>query len=370
MIRQSRKTKKTTMAILADRFVTDSVTFDNVYPADKVGVMVPKPDDASTVVLQVAPREHRFNYPCLDGKTKPWGPHGYADNGIIFEFDMDDADGTTLKDRVNGLVLTEAGNPTYRSSAATSGLGHGVVFDGTGDEHVGTFANAAAAAPYPLVETGDFSVECVFNASNANTGANDTLVCCRDGAAGIGWSMLFDANQYVDFHVDDTTEAALTGATDAATDSIVHALVSLDRDGNGVIYINGVVDDTTDISGSPGTLLNVSADTSMVIGCDAASTATSNLYGTVYFVRVYNFALTAAQALENYRIIMNQGYPGWTNFADPAWQDGGDLCAAGEQPVYTDLSRVKTLNNMAFRARHLTEQTTTPAALDFLWIFE
>ena len=86
MIRQSRKTITTTMTTTADRFVTQTVTFDNTYPASYVGVMVPSPDDVSDVVLQVAPRHHRFNYPCLDGKNYPGTPRGYEENGIILEF--------------------------------------------------------------------------------------------------------------------------------------------------------------------------------------------------------------------------------------------------------------------------------------------
>lgn len=370
MIRQSRKTIKTTMTTTNDRFVTPTVTFDNTYPCKSVGVACPVPDDAAAVTLEVAPREHRFNYPCLDGKPKPDTPHGYADNGIILEWDMDDADGTTVTDKVQGIVLTEQGDPTYQVSAATAGLGKGVTFDGTGDALDYTLSSTSVTDPLVLPTTGDFSVEVVFKADNANTGAGDTLVCCRDGAAGIGWQMHFDANQYVDFHVDDGTEVELTGATDAATDAIVHALVSLDRNGNGVIYINGSADDTTDISGSPGTLLNPSADTRLAIGGDAARTAGDCFFGTIYFVRVYNRALSATEALENYRILLNQGFPGWAPLADPV--DGDDLiiCKSGSQPCYFDLSEYKTLETMAFRAVHGAEQTTTPSALDFYWIFE
>ena len=371
-----RKIVQRTMGTNDDRFVTDSVTFDNTQ-AETVGVSFPgNVDDATAVHLEISERPHRYNYPCMadkDGvaKSKPEGKNGYADNGIIFEFDMDDADGTTVTDRVNGLVLTEAGDPAFQETPAIAGLGNGLTFDGTGDQLNYAFTSATVAAPYPLVETGDFSVEVVFKATNTTTDTADTVVCCRDGAAGVGWAMHFDSNEYLDFVIEDATaEVTCTGATDAATDSIVHAIASMDRDGNGNIYINGAVDDTTDISGSSGTLLNPSADTLFAIGGDAASTANSNLYGSVYFVRVYNYALSAAEALENYNVMMNQGYPGWVPLLDPV--DGDDLaiCKSGSQPGYYDLTEFMTLKRCSMRTSCAVEQTTSPVAQVYTWIFE
>lgn len=367
MIRQSRKTKKTTIETTADRFVTPTVTFDNTYPCKNVGVMFPVPDDASAVALEVAPREHRFNYPCLDGKTKPEGPHGYADNNIIMEWDMDDADGTTITDKVQGIVLTEAGDPAYQQSAATAGLGKGVTYDGTGDYHAYTLSSTVTD-PLTLVETGDFSVEIVFKTSANATAANDTLFAIRDGTAGIGFSLVYDGADHVDFHVDDGTEVALAGTTDTDTGNIVHLIGTADRDGNGTIYVNGAAEGAASIAGSPGTLLNESANPKITVG--ARADASGDIPATVYFIRVYNICLTAAQCLENYRIMMNQGAPGWVPLADPA--DGDDLaiCKAASQPSYFDLSDYKTLRTMAFRASHAVEQTTTPANLDVYWIFE
>lgn len=372
MIRDPKKVVQRTMGVNDDRFVTDSVTYDKTQ-AETAIVVLPIPDDESAVYLEVAPREHRYNYPCMEGKPKPEGRHGYAANGIIFEWDMDGlaTTATTITDRVNGLVLAEGGDPTFKATAATAGLGNGVTFDGTGDEIFYTFSTAALAKPYPLVETGDFSVEVVFVATNGTTDTADTIVCCRDGAAGVGWAMHFDANEYLDFVIEDATaEVECTGATDAATDSIVHAIASMDRDGNGCIYINGALDDTTDISGSSGTLLNVSADTLFSIGGDAASTASSNLYGTVYFVRVYNYALSATEALENYNIMMNKGYPGWTPLADPADGDNLEISKAASQPISFDLTEYMALKRCAMRTLCNVEQTTSATAQVYTWIFE
>jgi len=368
MIRKSNKTVKTTMDTDCDRFVTPTMTFDKTSPSETVSAWIPTLDDDAVVTLELAPREHRFNYPCMEGCARPEGPHGYADNDIILEWDMDDPDGTTITDRVQGIVLTEAGDPTYQVSAATAGLGNGVTYDGTADLHALTLADATATESLTLPETGDFSVEVVFLADNANTGAADTIVCCRNGAAGIGWALLFDANQHLDFHIDDTTETVLEGSVDCATDAIVHAIVTVDRDGNGYIYIKGALDETKAVTASPGTLLDPSATTKLSIGCDAAGTGL--LYGNVYFARVYDRVLTAAEALENYRVMMNKGYPGWTPKGDPV--DGNDLvvCASASDPLEFDLTEYMTMKSMAFRAICAIEQTTNPTDLDFYWLFE
>lgn len=363
---------KTTMAAGADRFVTPTVAFSGKLGHGKfkdkesVSLMVPTLEDAAVVNLETSTRAHRFNYPATNGD---YLANDYAAQGIILEFDMDDADGAIITDNVQGLVLDEIDDPTYRVSAATAGLGHGVTYDGTDDAHDVAFANAAAAAPYTFVEEGDFSVEIVFATSADSSGDGDTLVCCRDGAAGIGWQLFFDAADHVDFHVDDGTEVTLTGATDVDTGSIVHVVVSLTRAGNGVIYVNGVADDTTAITGATGTLLNPSADTRFAIGGDAAQTAGDCYTGEIFFVRVYNFALTAAQALENYNVLMNQGFPGWVPKADPVDGDDLVLCKSGSDPNEFDLTEYMGLNAVAFRAVCSVQQTGSGTDLDFVWVF-
>jgi len=350
---------KTTMTIAEDRFVTPSV---DVRGYSRVALWVPTVDDSTVIHIEVAPEMHQFNYPSVDSD--------YAAAGVVAEWRMDDADGTTITDRVNGIELTEQGNPTFASSAATSGLGKGLVFDGTGDAF--DVLTSAVVPQSVMPTTGDFAVEVVGKYTHASIGAGDTIIACRTGAAGVGWQMEFDANQYIDFHVDDGTETVLTGATDAATDAIVHAFVSLDRDGNGVIYINGVADDTTAITTSPGTIIPTAGATARLsIGGDADRTAGDCLYGTIYFVRIYNRKFTAAEVLNKYRIMMNQGYPGWTRLADD--YDGEPFVARNEvttaRPLYMKLKHdFKNLSGVrAVRAACVTEQTTTPAALDFYW---
>lgn len=370
MIRQTRKTKTTTMTTTADRYVTPTVTFDNTYPAKNVGVMIPTLDAASAAGLDITPREHRFNYPCLEDKAKPEGPHGYADNGIIMEWDMDDADGTTITDRVQGIVLTEAGDPTFQSSAATPGLGFGVALDGTGDLFHYNLSSTTVTAPLTLVETGDFSVEIVFEITGADATADgDTLFTIRRGEGGVGFALDYDGADHVDFRIEDSGgETVIAGTSDTDDETKHHIIATADRDGNGTLYVNGAAEGGATIATRSGTLLSPHADTEICIGGDAD--AGGDIPAKIYFVRVYNHCLTATQCLENYRIMMNKGYPGWVPLSDPV--DSTDLVisvAASAAMGYFDLSEFNTLRNVAMRVNCATVQTATND-LDFVWIFE
>lgn len=363
------------MAINNDRYVTPTQTWPS--GAETLGVTIGGLDDASVVKIEVAPQTHAFNYPYAQGAKPVIGdaaagtvlPQDYAAAGIVAEFRFDDADGTTIKDQVTGLVLTEQGNPTYQVSAATPGLGKGVTYDGTADAHDALIATIPSGM---VPTTGDFTIEVVGKYTNASIGAGDTIIACRTGADGIGWQIQFDANQHLDVHIEDEDgEVAQEGSTDLATDSIVHLLCSFDRDGNLVTYVNGASNVTTDISSAEKTVRPAAgASNRLSIGGDAARTAGDCLFGDIYFVRLYNRALTAAEALQSYNVLMNQGYPGWSPLLDQ--QDGDDLviCASGSNPGFYDLTPYKgALKSSAFRIHCATPQTTTPAELTFAWIY-
>jgi hypothetical protein len=179
---------------------------------------------------------------------------------------------------------------------------------------------------------------------------------------------VFDATDHVDFHVDDTTETVIAGTTDTDTGSIVHLIATADRDGNGTLYVNGAAEGGASIAASAGTLLSEHADTEICIGADAD--AGGDIDATIFFVRVYNHALSAAACLENYNIMMNKGYPGWEPLADPV--DGDDLviCKSGSQPNSFDLTEFMTLKKLAMRTKCAVEQTTSMTAQVYTWMFE
>lgn len=351
---------ETVIGTNADRFVTPTVEWKR--GCTSLALSVPTLNDAALVTLEVAPKKHNFNYPAVDGD--------YATSGIVAEWRFDDADGTTITDEVSGITLTEQGDPTFQASAATAGLGKGVTLDGTGDAFDILVADLPDSVKFG---TGDFSVEVVANLTSGSGGAGDTIICCRTGADGVGWQLQLDANEHLDVHIEDADgQVAQEGATDVATDAIVHILCSFDRDGNLVTYLNGSANATTSIATAEKTITPAAgASNRLAIGGDAARTAGDCLFGTIYFVRLYNKALTAAEALNNYRVLMNQGYPGWAPLLDQ--QDGDDLAVvkSGSTPGVFDLTPYRgALEGKYFRAKCGTEQTTTPQDLTFGWIFD
>jgi len=111
------------------------------------------------------------------------------------------------------------------------------------------------------------------------------------------------------------------------------------------------------------------ATTRIALGGDAARGATENFFGSVYFVRVYNRALSAVEAKANYEVLAGLGGPyGWNPIADPA--DGTPLVikAAGDTaPVTFDLTPfLPEVQDYFLRAYCSTVQTATND-LEFAW---
>lgn len=371
----------TRVATTGDRYVTPTMTWKP--GACGLSVSIPTIDDASAATLEISPLPHAFNYPYAGGAKPIQTPDSsglitglvskadYAQAGVVAEFRFDDADGTTIQDSVHGIVLTEQGDPTFQATTSgVPGLGKGITFDGTGDAFDGLVQDIPEGV---LPTTGDFSVEFVGNLTSASGGAGDTLVCARTGAAGVGWQLQLDANEYLDVHIEDADgEVAQAGATDVCTDAVVHILCSFDRDGNLVTYINGAAAKTTDISSKEKTIRPATGAANMLcIGGDPARTAGDVITGTVYFVRIYNRALTAANALENYNAMLHMGGTGFAPLLD--FFDGDDLAVlkSGSQPGTFVFSEdvCKVLQGNAFRVAFAVEQATTPINIDVEWVF-
>jgi len=363
--------KKVTMKIANDRFVTPPIVVP--YQFSKVGVYLPTLDDSSIVYLDAAPRAHNWNYPLSSDTHRfnyPPSVESFAADKVLLEYRFDDADGTTIKDEVNGVTLTEQGNPTFAASAATAGLGKGLTLDGTGDQFD---ALITADMANFLPSTGDFAAEIVWKGTSLAGGADDTLLAIRNGAAGLGFALLLDANEHLDVHMEDAAgQVTMNTTTDVATDAIQHIGVDFDRDGNCTAYVNGAAVSTAGaLTSNLGTVYpGTGAACRIAIGGDANRTATSVVTGTIYFVRVYGKILGAAGWLDNYRILIGNQYPGWAPVYDFVNHVDHQVITSGDDPSFVDLSPYISLTNgAAFRLRCATEQTTTPADLDFYFVF-
>jgi len=349
------------MTVNNDRLVSPTMHI----PSNAKGatIHIPTLDDAAGFNLQVAPLPHRFNYPACPG--------GYANKGVVAEWDFDvAATATYIDDNVHNIRLTEQGDPTPHASAATAGLGQTMTYDGTGDQHDILIADLPPELVKIFARTDhDFSVEVVCKATNTTTDNLDTIICLRDGLAGIGWALQFDANEYIDFALDDGTESLVTGTTDGATGAYLHTIVTVTRGGNTVIYRDGAAETTTDTSARTGSLWNPSADSRLAIGGNAARTATSNLFGSMAFARIYNRALPAAEVKDNYNVLMGTGsYPGWSTIAGTHEVGAAlDIQKTGSAPGSWVLrpEQVHAIRGQAFRVLALVEQTSTPVELEF-----
>lgn len=352
--------EETAIEIYKDRYVTPGI----IVPAAclSVGLWIPALDDASIVYLDSAPFKHAYNYPRFKGD--------FATEGVAAEFQFDDEDGTTITDRVNGVILTEQGNPTFQASAATAGLGKGLTLDGTGDQFDALTSEIPQGA-FPT--TGDFAIEFVWKGTSGANGADDTLIALRNGAAGVGWALLMNAAEQLIVHMEDASgQVTMTSATDIATDAVVHIGVDFDRDGNITAYVNGAAVATAEsIAANTGTVWpGIGAACRLAIGGDANRTATSVVTGTVYFARIYNRILGATGWKRSYNTLLGAAYPGWSPVYDYVNKTDLQVLASGDAPAYVDLTPyVSTLRGMALRARCAVQQTTTPADLTFGWVF-
>jgi hypothetical protein len=347
-------TTTTTMAIRRDRYVTPYFHWDPRY--ESVGVHVPALDNDTIISLEVSTKPHTYNYPALDVD--------YATNKIVCEFDFDDVDGTTITDNVSGQVATEQGDPTYQvSGTTTKGLGKGITYDGTDDQH-----DIAYTEKQWDITTDDFSIEIVCNLTSGSNGSK-TLMEQREASNGIGWSIYFGAAEQLTACIEDSTgEVTAGGDTDVASSTIRHIAVTADRDGNLTTYVDGAADSTTgDISGNTG---NLKAAGNFSIGGD--SDGAGNITGTIYFARVYKGkCLTAAEVLDNYNTLMGTSIPGWVKVIDPTDGKKVVLATEGTDPCYINLSRFyNQLKGKYIRIALDERQSTTPAELKFIWDHE
>jgi hypothetical protein len=353
-----------------DRFVTRPVMIP-VHAID-IAALIPNVTDGGVINVDVSPHPHVLNYPAPNYyRVKPAGNNPYplpypvsysfADCGVLAEFRFDDADGTTAVDEVSKYVLTEAGNPTWQTTAAAAGHGSGVALDGTGD----ILTAAITAVPNLAITTGDFSIEILVTLTTGI--AETTLVEQRAATDGVGWTIGTDASDQLEFKIEDASgEVASTGETDIADGTTKHIVVTFDRDGNGTPYINGAAGTAVDISGAALTISNTGA---FAVGGDSDSSAGSLTTGTFFFLRMYNRVLTADEVLQNYRVMVGNEFPGWMRVIDQADGADADVVATGQDPGGVDVGAwLRAFRGCYARFTCATEQTTS-RTYDFGWIF-
>ncbi|MAG45130.1 hypothetical protein CL633_04570 [bacterium] len=141
--------------------------------------------------------------------------------------------------------------------------------------------------------TGDFSVEMVIKSSSTS----EQIIAYKrtTGAGGLGFSIRLTAtNGFISSEIDDDTGGTGWNGTTNMNDGVWrHVIVTVDRDGNGVNYVNGSAEGNTDVSGAANTISNTAI---LAVGSTSAGGAYFN--GQIALVRIWNKSLTASEVAQ------------------------------------------------------------------------
>ena len=194
---------------------------------------------------------------------------------------------------VTDLVAGAEGN-TALDVNSTPGVGDvtrfGGCWDFDGSDDRISFGDLAAAS----FGTGDFSAEIVFE--------NDYLSSWRSlmgkgASGGTGWSITCNGNiLHMDIDAPDNTHFTIQSITAGL---IYHLVAVWDRSGNAIAYVNGQQKLSTDLTGQPD---SVNTANNFALGSYLGGTSW-DLNGRIYLARLYNKALTAAEATQNFRAV-------------------------------------------------------------------
>ena len=141
--------------------------------------------------------------------------------------------------------------------------------------------------------TGDFSVAFIMESSVAGYGR---IADKRDGSN--GYTLSIDTNKKLVLELNvGAGNLGFTTSTTYADGKTKQVVVAADRDGNANFYINGVLDESIDISSRAG---NLDSTSDLFIGADAPTGSGLFYNGSISGVKVFSTALTAAQVSDLY----------------------------------------------------------------------
>ncbi|MDD4924654.1 MAG: LamG domain-containing protein, partial [Dehalococcoidales bacterium] len=127
---------------------------------------------------------------------------------------------------------------------------------------------------------------------------NDLILAKREGSGSyIGWDIEFDGNGKIGFKLDSGAPQVFFFSDSELFDFKWHYVSAVaDRDGRAAIYIDGIIENSSDIV-SIGDIDNTSP---LTIGWYSGSGAETGFDGLIDDVRIYNYARTAEQIREDY----------------------------------------------------------------------
>lgn len=193
----------------------------------------------------------------------------------------------TVGSAPNTAVGTCTGSAnTMWKDGATGKYNSSLDFDGTDD-----YVSIADTANLRFdASTVDFSLFAWIKRTTTGT----EYILSKEDADNDGYRLMFNSSNQV-LCSEDATDVT---STSTITDTNWHLVgCTIDRDGNGQVYIDGRADGSTTAMGTDA----MATTTALTIGT-RSYTATSYITGQIDDVRIYNYALTATQV----KTLMNQ----------------------------------------------------------------
>ena len=213
--------------------------------------------------------------------------------------DANDSTGTNNGTNNGATFLTDAYSasspflPRIQDKASDTVANYGEVYGGNAVSFDGTNDYISVADSSSLdVSTNDFSVSAWFK---KDTTKNQRIVDKRDTT---GYTFYIDANDLARLELNDGSGYAIYTLSSAISSGVWHhILLSVDRSGNAICYLNGTLVGTVDISAKSNSLNSSSV---LIIGADAPSANNLFFDGMMSGVKIFSEALTQDQVRELY----------------------------------------------------------------------
>lgn len=348
-----------------DRYVSDTVKIPET--CSGFGVMIPNLDDNSDIYCEVGVGPLGLLHYAWDWPTVQDIRAKKAEKNLTAYYtfqggtdDLEDlCESPTTTDaitdsRANTLALTGPIKTTVKSPT----YGNGYYWT-TNDYGIVTHVSGNAFD----ITTGDFSIHLVVNM--AATAAKMVFAAKRAdaGGDGAGYEIGIDAgSSYPYITIEDASNVAVTARGAAAIDDGTETALdfTVDRDGNAVVYINGVASGAaTAVTTAQKTLTTTK---NLSFGCDSATTKANFLTGNIYEFALFDDVRTANE-------IANDYLGGFVALADIV--DGSNLvvCKSAHDPIYCDITdNIQGFKGRCIRIKCATAQTTTPHEIPFYFV--
>jgi len=206
-------------------------------------------------------------------------------------------------------VRTSAGNRKMTVQNLLNGIGS-LAIKGRDGGDIGGYLMDKADDAVSIINndnlnfgTGDFSIETYFQVNNIS--GNNTLFNKGSLGSGLGYSLQVDfLNNFISLSFTDAVTGDklcnLISTSAISINTTYHLVVVVDRDGNAIAYLNGVLTGSAVNISAYGA--SISTITTAYIGRNFAS---GFFGGKIYSIRLYNKALTATEIANIY----NNGRP-------------------------------------------------------------